>query len=675
MKTSVQDLRDGQGHHLHPNSALKKTSSSALLEDEPHYANLKALMSLEEVKSSSSSFSSSSSSPSSVVKGRKGEGDRGDLTSSNELSDDLGDFCDELGDLEEASGGGGGPGGERRSSDPLAPPPHLKEQDDEHTLENFLGVDVTRKLRKSFDNLYIQDEESAPTASGSNSTVSVGGRNREMQPSLSSAEDSKVEEPADAVSEMHKLRLRLQEACRQEIADINRQFDSHRAILDSSRSGVFGSVVRKSSPARENVHVRQSSMPSEIEDSLKQFPEKKCVRSHRREHSLPQDMLQQLKRPEHHYDCIQDVLKDEDYLKNTRLQDRKHGQATARETSRGSSKVLRRVLSPPRESPLSTTHHQSNETLSAAADVSSSSSSSSLQPSSQNVRRSSSGSPREGSSGSRPVASSSGKPPISQPPPLPRSGKAHQVQQHPPPRGALLHKAASTEDHSVVPQISDSLKQRSQTLNRVRPKQKDTQMFIPGQGTHYSTMVIKKKKNRDSNGSYKRLTGSHETLNFEEQKPGVPFSDAREALNARRSSGVNQTSISYSSNSSTSGSLTRTHPRQPPSTSSSVGAHSHHLNMSYPSTTSNGSSFSPPNSAGLTAPAAEVFPEDPIEPYMTSKQLRAGFVYTPFADQMQKSSISQLQSTTNTAPAPVSSRKIDLSGHVTPVHAAEKTWC
>lgn len=182
----------------------------------------------------------------------------------------------------------------------MKPPNHLQKEADDHVLESFFGVEQVDKLNKFKKSISVEnptaDNESGESnkklvrpkipvnpnpgyGSGPSSRPGSGKGSKSNSPLLPSPavniprlQHPKKEPVSDVVSEMQKLRLRLQETTRQELAEIDRQFSpklSRLELIGSNKTGQGshsrqGSLDSSSQPAPQPVsmgHVRHVSLP------------------------------------------------------------------------------------------------------------------------------------------------------------------------------------------------------------------------------------------------------------------------------------------------------------------------------------------------------------------------------------------------------------------------------
>ena len=634
----------------------------------------------------------------------------------------------------------------------LNPPSHLQKDTDDHILESFFGTEQVDKLNQFKKSISVDSQDAnqlqgRDTSSKKNarpkiplnpnlghgfrpSLANVSAKFSSSSPLLPSHavrrqySSEKKEAVGDVVSEMQKLRLRLQETTRQELAEIDRKYSPKL-----SHQGLFGSDL-----SVQGNHVRQGSL-----DGSSQVTSQPITVSHVRYGSVPVDPSKLLNDTNFKASSISPHVSSE------RL--RFHQDSTSFERPRSSSS---RSPTPPlqyghirqRSSGSVSSGSMSFSPPPVSGTVSPLGFSFQYPPSPAQRQQQSPTDMQQGGSGRAvspkqfpvPPSPNRAPPPVynqqpsypnsfkqplptatGKPPPIP--AKMHRGERSPaaqlssstgqlnqpatrmnPPATQLnqpvpySNPLASQSNHSVVPPHPGYQRKPhgSQTTGRMQsnkirgdvsqqnanyPSTGSLGSKRPGSGggrgstVHYSTDVVGRRR-RGGDGNKLPLARSvdniakHQKEQPQEVRNGYPRTSGDSPIYDRlmppgsRSSSTSPDQPEQKSMPRTQGSVVppssnriyrSPSPRQPPN------AH----NPNLPQVVAAPNVFSNENSAA-------VYPED-IQPYMTSKQAKAQFVYTPFSQDSKKHG--SIQSSLNSTST---SRKLDKNNPLTP---AEQTWC
>ena len=624
----------------------------------------------------------------------------------------------------------------------MNPPSHLKKDTDDHILESFFGTEQVDKLNQFKKSISVDSQEANQLQGNSNkknprpkipvnpnlghgfrpSLGLVSNKFSASSPLLPSPavkrqySSEKREVVGDVVSEMQKLRLRLQETTRQELAEIDRKYSpklSHQGLFGSDLSG-------------QGNHARQGSL-----DDSSQATSQPITVSHVRYGSVPVDPSKLLNDTNFKASSISPHVSSE------RLGF--HHGSPSLERSRSSSS---RSPTPP----LQYGHIRQRSTGS----VSSGNMSFSPPPVSGTIsplgfgfqypplpvqRQQSPPDMQQGGGGRAvspkpftiPPSPNRASPPVhNQQPPYPNSFKQPlpTATGKPPPIPAKMHRSEistaaqlnpptgqpatrlsppATQFNQPVPYSNPPVPQSvapphpgyqrkprsSQTTGRMQSKsrgdelQQNTGYQSTGSlgskrpssargRTHYSTDVIGRRR-RSGDSNKLPLARSvddipkHQKEQPQEVRNGYPRTAADSPLYDRLMPPGSRSS-STSPDQSEQKNIPKTHRSVVPPSSNRMHRSPPPLQPLTADTTGVSRLANLPSAPNVFSNenSAAVYPED-IQPYMTSRQAKSQFVYTPFSqDSKTHGSIHSNLNSTST------SRKLDKNNPLTP---AEQTWC
>ena len=626
----------------------------------------------------------------------------------------------------------------------LNPPGHLKKDTDDHILESFFGTEQVDKLNQFKKSISVDSHEADQLQGNSNkknarpkipvnpnfghnfrpSLGNVSNKFSASSPLLPSHavkrqySSEKREVVGDVVSEMQKLRLRLQETTRQELAEIDRKYSpklSHKGLFGSDSSG-------------QGNHARQGSL-----DGSSQATSQPITVSHVRYGSVPVDPSKLLNDTNFKASSISPHVSSERlgfYHDSPSLERSRSSSSRSptpplqyghiRQRSTGSVSSGSMSFSPPPVSgtisplgfgfqyppPVQRQQQSPPDMQQGGGGRAVSPKPFTVLPSPNRVPPPvHNQQPPYPNSFKQPLPTATGKPP-----PIPAKmhrGEISTAAQLNPPTGQLNQPATRLSPpatqpvpypnplapQSVAPPHPGYQRKlhSSQTTGRMQSKSRgdESQQNAsypstgslgtkrPGSGgarsrTHYSTDVVGRRRR---SGERNRLPLARSVDDIpkhqKEQPPEVRNGYPRTAADSPvydRLMPPGSRSSSTSPDQSEQKSIPRTHRSVVPPSSNRIHRSPPPLQPLTANTTGMSRTANLPSAPNVFSDenSAAVYPED-IQPYMTSRQAKSQFVYTPFSqDNKKHGSIHSNLNSTST------SRKLDKNNPLTP---AEQTWC